>query len=281
MNIRFNLKMLFIKKSKNLIAGPYYGEFGWELMSFQGYVRKLRKFYENVAVISYNTSNYLYEKCIFFPHSLKLEKSSFGFGIYNEKLISELSIKVAKELNFNDYDLFTPFHINRINKLLIGNQEFKKFYEPPIQNNKFDIVFHFRYLRREDGDKKNYNIEYIRKIFSYFEKNKYKIGFIGLPQYSYALGGEYDLRSNDLRYTISIISNSRLVVGGSSAPMHLAQLCDKPIVVWIGKEADIDRYISYWNPFNSPVFVVSDKNWQPKPEEVINKINEAIEKLNI
>lgn len=272
---------IFFKKNENLIFGPYLGEFGWELMSFQGYIRKIRKKYKykRIVVVSYKSSEYLYEGCEFYPHNFNLEKSGFGLGEYDEDMIKNYLSEVAQKLNFKKYDIFTPLHINRLNKLLLGKQVFKKFYESSILNETLDIVFHFRTIVKKDGNKKNYDIESIKFISEYCINKGLKIGFIGLPAYSFSLGEEFDYRSEDLRFTISIISNSRLVVGGSSAPMHLAALCGKPIVTWIGKEADIERYYSYWNPFKVPVFVVSDSNWRPPKEDVVQKIDEAFQKL--
>ena len=36
--------------SNQLIAGPFLGEFGWELMQWQGYLRQMSKFYKHVIV---------------------------------------------------------------------------------------------------------------------------------------------------------------------------------------------------------------------------------------
>jgi len=40
----------FNGKNDCLIAGPFLGEFGWELMQWQGYIRQLSKFYKNTIV---------------------------------------------------------------------------------------------------------------------------------------------------------------------------------------------------------------------------------------
>ena len=44
-----------------LVAGPFLGEFGWELMQWQGYIRQLSKFYEHVTVYGRSSSAFLYK----------------------------------------------------------------------------------------------------------------------------------------------------------------------------------------------------------------------------
>ena len=43
-----------------IIIGPWVGEFGWELFSWQGYCRAISKKYEKVIVISRPGNNFLY-----------------------------------------------------------------------------------------------------------------------------------------------------------------------------------------------------------------------------
>ena len=49
------------KSNNNLIAGPWWGEFGHELFAWQAYVRSLSRFYEKTHVICRESSSYLYE----------------------------------------------------------------------------------------------------------------------------------------------------------------------------------------------------------------------------
>ena len=80
---------------------------------------------------------------------------------------------------------------------------------------------------------------------------------------------------------IDAISRARLVCGGSSSPMHLASLCAKPIVVWIGNGADIERYVSYWNPYKSPVYNVTEESFRPPPEQVFAVLCAAMSEMFI
>ncbi len=59
-----------LRPRKNLFAGPYAGEFGYELMQWQGFVRARRPYYENVPVLTYPGRVYLYEGCHVHHHDI-------------------------------------------------------------------------------------------------------------------------------------------------------------------------------------------------------------------
>jgi len=47
-----------------LLAGPWVGEFGWELFCWQGYIRKLSKNYNKTYIITRKGNEFLYEDFI-------------------------------------------------------------------------------------------------------------------------------------------------------------------------------------------------------------------------
>ena len=50
-----------MKSKRTLIAGPWVGEFGWELFAWQAYIRSLSRHFEKTVVISRPNSKSLYE----------------------------------------------------------------------------------------------------------------------------------------------------------------------------------------------------------------------------
>ena len=58
---RLSIKKTY-KKSKEtvLVAGPWIGEFGWELFCWQGYIREMSKYYDKVVCVSSRNSEFLY-----------------------------------------------------------------------------------------------------------------------------------------------------------------------------------------------------------------------------
>lgn len=268
--------MLFFFRSKTLIAGPYAGEFGWELMEWQGWVRRLRKKYDHTVVISYAHREYLYEGCEFYAHDFELKNSGYAYGSLTKEKSVDIVEKRARKLGIKGYDWFAPHMLRRRVKIMIGRQDYIKFYEPPVNGRKYDIVFHFRDFQRDDGDFKNYPKRDADEIVQTCKDEGYAIACIGDTSLSYCPPAAHDMRSIELKETVRTISSSKLVVGGSSAPMHLASLCGIPIAVWIGPRADVMRYTDYWNPHKSKVFVVTDKTFQPDISEVLKVIRTAM-----
>src|SRR5690242_12248737 len=64
----------------NLFAGPYAGEFGPELMQWQGYVRGRRRYYDQVHVLTYPGREYLYEGCQVHFHDIDLKNAGYWYG---------------------------------------------------------------------------------------------------------------------------------------------------------------------------------------------------------
>ena len=268
-------RKIFSQNNNALVAGPFVGEFGWELMEWQGYIRKLSRKYDTTVSISYNSSKYLYETCEFFAHNFSLERSGYGYGKCEPEEMQRIVERAAEAYGLSEYDVIQPVDLHRINRILFGKQIFRKFCED--SNERLDIVFSFRDMLREDGNEKNYEKKNIQPILDYCDHNGLRYGFIGLPQYSYCPNDKFDLRSTDLKETIAHISSSALVVGGSSGPMHLASLCGKPIVVWTGAPSITRRYFAAWNPFAVSVYVVTENTFNPSPEAVIETIRMALD----
>jgi hypothetical protein len=268
---------MFIKKNDVLITGPFAGEFGWELMGWQGYVRKLSSKYKRTISISYSSSKYLYENCLFFGHNLKLVGSKFGYGEIDKGNCDMLLSAAKRNFGVEACDVFQPTDLNKINRFLIGKQKFIQFYEKPLSKTAIDLVFHFRNFSRTDLDHKNLAKERADAVVAYFSSRGFTCACIGHPELSYCPPQALDFRSLELKQTVSVISNSHMVIGGSSGPMHLACLCGKPVVTWIGPPADIERYRSYWNPFKVKTYIVSEETFNPDAELIIQTVSRAIE----
>jgi len=268
-------------RADTLIAGPYLGEFGFELMLWQGYVRRLRRHYSRTIVVSYAHSGYLYEGCEFVSHGLSLAQSGYGIGKTPEALLVAAGTAFAQENGIGAYDQLTGPLIRRRQRLLgwsLDGQDFLVFHEPVSEERRYDVVFHFRSFVRVGPvvEDKNYPADAAEFLVQECRRLGYSVACVGHPELSSCPQGAVDERFVDLRETVRVISNARLVVGGSSGAMHLASLCARPIVVWIGPPVGIDIYLTHWNPHRSPVYVVSDRTFQPPPVDVLGVIEKAI-----
>ena len=267
------------QKHATLIIGPYVGEFGWEIMEWIPYINKIAIKYNKVISISYKESKYFYKDFLFCPHDLKLGASGFAFGKISKEKEMEIINDCILKFNLNKFDLFKPAYLNKISKYILGEKKYNS-YKTNTNNITIDILFHFRNFQREDGDYKNYDKKLSDDIANYFLLKNYKLACIGHPDLAYCPSKVEDFRSKDFKDTIDIISQSRIVVGGSSGPMHLACLCEKPIITWISAEFGAERYLSYWNPFKVPVYIVSDKSFKPGKEKIIENIEKALKELS-
>jgi hypothetical protein len=273
-----------VAPNDTLLAGPYSGELGWELMEWSGYVRRLRDKYRRTIVISYAGHGCLYDGCEYYPHDLTLEASGYWYGSLSAKQIHAMVASYPRALGLRSYDWLHPTHLNNYAKFLLGPQLFWKPFERNRKHYPYDVAFHFRSIRRADQDEKNYPLEYARDLVQQCKSHGIQVCCIGHPLYALGLNNCDDLRSSNLRESCEVLKRIRLVVGGSSAPMHMASLCGLPIVVWWKAtpfDTELrDRYLRLWNPHRASVFVVSDSNFQPSPEQVLGKILKALDSIS-
>jgi hypothetical protein len=252
-----------------LIAGPYAGEFGPELMQWQGYVRARRQRYRETHVITFPGRDYLYEGCTLHYHDIPLQKAGYWYGLLSPREARAMADAKARELGLKDYDVFTPALLcSRYHKWLFWRQQWRLFEEPAEERHRSDVLFHFRAVVKAGSDTapKSYTPERADELVALLSNAGMRVACIGHPDYSYVPAGVQDLRSLDLRETIRALSATRLFVGGMSGPVHLACLAGKPILTW-GAE-DAPAYARRWNPFAVPLETVSLTDWQPAPAEV-------------
>ena len=98
-----------------------------------------------------------------------------------------------------------------------------------------------------------------------------RIVCIGLPDTARMVEGALDMRDAPLSGQMDILAAAQLAIGPSSGPMHLAQHCGCPVVVWCGggkeeRRRTAMRYRKGWNPFNVPARAYEYASWNPSPE---------------
>jgi len=268
---------------RNLFAGPFAGEFGYELMQWQGFIRALRPRYQQVHVLTYPGRDYLYENCHVHYHDIDLKHAGFGYGLLSPAESRRMAQAKAAEIGLKDYDIFDGSLLcTRYHKMLFWRQEFRLFEEPPLAGTPFDVVFHFRAVQKEgpDQDNKNYPPALADALVQHCRGRGLSVACIGHPVYSYCPPGCADHRNLDLRRTVAVISSARAVAGENSGPMHLANLCGKPTILWAQDQWRID-YSLRWNPFRVPIYIAANNTRQPAPELVCEAIANALRDLRL
>ncbi len=268
---------------RHLLAGPYAGEFGFELMQWQGFVRARRAAYEQVHVLTYPERDYLYEGCQVHHHDIDFKKAGYWYGRFGPAEMQRMADAKAAEIGLKDYDVFNPSLLcTRYHKMLFWKQEFRLLEEPPLSEKLYDVLFHFRSVRKEGFaiDLKNYSPELADELVRRCMDQGLAVGCYGHPAYAYCPKGCADLRNADLRQTVAAISSARAAVGEASGGMHLANACGKPTIIWGEGQWHI-AFALRWNPFCVPIYVVTIATWRPAPEEVCRIVIESLADLRV
>ena len=151
--------------------------------------------------------------------------------------------------------------------------------KPPAAEKIRDLAFHFRQVKKEGPDQtRNYPLELCDRVVELCRKQDLSFFCVGHPRYSYCPDGVEDRRSEDLATSVAAICSARLLAGELSGPMHLAQLCGTPILIWAPGQWRIDG-CNRWNVFRVPTYIVANDTSQPDPALVGKKIAEAMEDL--
>jgi hypothetical protein len=258
---------------KLAFAGPWVGEFGWELFNWQGYLRKLSKNYEKMIVACRTGNNFLY--------------SDFAETISIDNIGYNCDCAINLEFNPNTITLDNAPHdrlIPPIRVIEIKEQEFIQFGNKNT-NIVYDIVFHIRKTNKFNTGYRNWENKNWNKLISLLPDGlKYAcIGTIegaGDPPSSIV----DDCRGINLESLADMIASSRVVVGPSSGPIHFASLCGTPHVVWSNHSKNRYRYTKEWNPLNTECRYIDmtegrtteDRDWDVDPKIVTEKIMELL-----
>lgn len=137
-----------------LVAGPYVGEFGYELMEWQAWVRALAPRYSEVHVLAYAGRDVPYPGCTVHNHGISLEKAGYKHGMFGLDYLDGIARSKAAELGLKDYDLLGIRQVcTRHYRRLILRPSFEALAPveraaPPV----FDVAFHFCRVNKEWPD---------------------------------------------------------------------------------------------------------------------------------
>jgi len=260
-----------------LFAGPWVGEFGWELFCWQGVLRHLSRKYEEVIVAGRPGHEILYEDFAeYIPVEINCTETN---GPYCEGYIHD-SIHLD-----HDPDEFIPpqtflayYHPGKPKQYTLHGgeeirwdnvkQDFVSLKRAISPGGYFcDIVFHARDTDKFDTDSRNWSKEKWRFLAGNLVDRGYRIGCIGTVSDAFLVEKTVDFRGISLHDLSSLISGARLVIGPSSGPLHFAGLCETPRLVWDQKINRVRHEVD-WNPFNVKTLFIEADTWDP-PEELI------------
>jgi len=230
-----------MNESKTIELPPWYGELGWEIMSWAPTCRKRALGYEQVIVSSFEGMRPLYadfatefrahdriDRCLDYPKSYRPDGIYYRYGRGENAAVAQ------------------------------------------------DILFHARGTSRKNSINYRRWPELVRQFTALPET----LGFIGSKKDHY-VPGCFDFRGIELQKLMDRIARAKLVVGVSSGIMHLAAACGTDLIVWGDSRTYFSqtlerRYKETWNPFNVRVGWITAEDWQPEPEEIIKEIRKML-----
>ena len=256
-----------------LVAGPWVGEFGYELFRWQGHLRALAPKYDRVIVASRPGHELLYKDFAdFVPVDTDPNPCEGPFNDVNldptpyiEKVFGHIpyyhSIHPCVKFSDSQPTKYIPFGQ--------GSDSMP-----------YDIVFHARGITIEDQAamvkdhtkmklNRNWPEESWNELVTEFHNHGFTMACIGDPRSAWKLPHCTDMRGIPLHDLADLLGNSDWIIGPSSGPMHFASLCKCKQLVW-GTPHLHARYEQLWNPFGTYVRLMEcDEQWNPSVGDVI------------
>jgi len=277
-----------INTTKTLVAGPWVGEFGWEIMSWVPYLRYIAESgeYDKIIIASRKHSEYLYKDfcskfIVYDSNDQNCSYSGTGSIVDTAKKKKEREA-IAKDIfKGEDWDkLIVPFKDDFVNK----PKSFSP-YGTYSSDLSYDVVVHARNIWDVDGalsskKSRNWKKEKWNKIGELFKQYNLKTCSIGTKSGALHVPYSDDKRGERLSTVANILASSKLCIGASSGPIHFASLCKCTHLVWTQK-SNYSRYKKAWNPFGTKANVITNgasNGWNPAVSSVIKGV---LSELNI
>jgi hypothetical protein len=263
----------------DLIAGPWVGEFGWELMSWQAYLRALVHQYkfEYATVFGPPGHDILYSDFadVYVPVVLNGVKDCWRLERADQREKFKLSLQINRLVKAGTMlvrpERFVPIFNQRF--LALGDAQ----KVPPKDH--FDVLVHVRKpINKRRGHA--WSLPHAERVCERLLKRGFSVAAIGTE--AECPEGVENRLNMPLEDLTNLIAAAGVVMGPSSGPMHLASLCRTRHLVWTDchwysaiKANNKTRYESVWNPFKTPCTVL-EEGWQPNPDLIVMKTEEML-----
>lgn len=267
-----------------LYAGPWTGEFGWAIMTWQAHLRAIAPKYDEVIICCPPNHSALYED--FAISCIEYDSTTVKANMWHNEAHDDVAMKyfhrVANSQNGDRWlspaDVWQPYlRLPKWDQLIaVQPQKYIEFGERHDVG--YAVLIHAR--KRDDWDSgfRNWDREHCQKVMKALPSAT--IACIGTEKHALHIEGTVDLRDIPLDVLFDYMRSSKVLVGPISGPTHLATLCGLPQVTWATKREHKDRVEKKWNPFDTPtsVFVADDRvwreriNWHPEVDEVVKEV---------
>jgi len=255
-----------------LVAGPWVGEFGYELFRWQAQLRALAPQYDQVYVASRPGHALLYRD---FANFIPFDSDPNPCADRFNGSETDIMPRVEKAFGHIPYTSFRSAADKFHDK---DPCSYVKLGEPFPAMPPYELIFHARNINvntgqmrprlAEDKIRRNWDYDKWVELTTFFQEYGYEMASIGDPRAAHHLPGTQDRRGLPLDDLAAMLRAGGWIIGPSSGPMHFATLCGCPQLVW-GAPPLERRYKETWNPFKTFVeFLPVDKSWNPSVDSV-------------
>jgi ADP-heptose:LPS heptosyltransferase len=253
---------------KTLLAGPWLGEFGWEIMTWVPAIRKYSRKFDETIIVCKVEHEYLYRD--FAKEFIFHEKK----GLPDRWLLNSKKVKMPELIIRN----CPKTHVVQPTRSICSEwkREYLK-YGIKRKECAYDLVIHARACDKYGQRSWNWPKPRYRKVIEALKPER--VCCIGTE--AHYIDNTEDMRNFSLNIICDVLASSKVLLTPSSGPGHLASLCGCPQVIMTDnkyqksiKGTNKDRYKHIWNPFDTPCKVLDEDNWQPS----IKKVVKALEK---
>lgn len=263
--------------TKALFAGPYFGEFGHEVLG-TGLLRAHARHFDRVIVCSRAACAALYADIAteFRPHEITCvamsDRATDETMPSEQEVLSYVEPGCARFPMPNCGSAPTEGQIIRLG-------HYHRLGTPRAKWNGV-AVFHARGRPHETC--RNWPQHNWHELARWILQNGIarRIVCVGTREDALMAEGCCDMRGSELATQMDIGASALFAVGPSSGWMHLASLCGCPHLTWVGGKEHVyvkRRYVDRWNPLRTRVAVLEERTWQPSLDAVSAGLNKLVE----
>lgn len=266
---------------KTLFAGPWIGEFGWELFCWQGFIRKLAKQYARVIVVCRTGHDLLYR--------------DFATDIVHHNPAQENTDMWHNRGDFGHNRNFSQYYVEGISSFkVIPNDTYRTrwWLEEPWAKRQNLIPFGVQRLAKSsthvliivrDTDKcgtafRNWPLTHAAQFVEKIQAHGFTVACVGKSDSALWVPGTIDCRDVPLDQLADIMTSALVIVGPQCGPTHFASLCQLPQVCWQTRPEHAERAKNGWNPFHTSVATISSDSsywkkralWLPPVDDIVD-----------
>ena len=255
---------------RDLLAGPFVGEFGWELFCWQGRLRRLAQEYRRIYVHCRQGHELLYRD--FADVNVMPRGTARGYLMEDLDVVPPCKPLVYYDPSFSEEELTGNLFYDQT------FVELSRADEPPAIGT-FDVVLHAR-ARAHRADE-NWPRARWDALVRELSSRGYSVACIGLESQAHDLSGPESPVARWMGCPLETLApflrhRARLLVGTSSGPMHFGALCGTPRVVW-DTEVNRVRHEHHWNPFGAETEFIT--GYQPSVATVLDSVEACLERV--